>query len=394
MYTRYLLALCCVVSMHTTSNAQIIRKNYLEFAASEKTDYLGALTLVWAGGVSTVGKGTYFADIHGAHFGTNIHSMRGDGSNFTSFHRFMLLHYELMLRTAAPQYDYLALPYWDWRTDPPKSTILPLTATNSPNFWYFNMLDINKFTGWGLTRSASLTDLSSLPSQTTYTNAVTSPTFWSTSSTSFSRILEGSNHNGAHVWVGGTMATGASPRDPIFFIHHCMVDKIWQMYEDETTGLQSNYPTPNYIIPSYNKQEGWVDDLYAENTKDSRKIPFRYLATQPVTNYDVWYADNGAVILDGANGTDFLVIGTNKIYRYTAYDNATSTLKGKMYVGDYKRNATNAIVADTKGGFKVADGNSCHFRAGQEITFGPGTTLTAGPTTDITAKIINTPNGF
>ena len=65
-----------------------------------------------------------------------------------------------------------------------------------------------------------------------------------------------------------------------------------------------------------------------------------------------------------------------------------------MYVGDYKRDATNAIVADTKGGFTVTAGNVCHFRAGQEITFGPGTTLTAGVGTDITAKIINTPNGF
>ena len=64
MYTRYLLALCCVAVMHTHSYGQIIRKNYLEFAPSEQTDYLGALTLVWANGVNTVGKGTYFADIH------------------------------------------------------------------------------------------------------------------------------------------------------------------------------------------------------------------------------------------------------------------------------------------------------------------------------------------
>ncbi|MBC7411135.1 MAG: tyrosinase family protein [Bacteroidia bacterium] len=394
IYTRCLLIICCVATLHIRGTAQIIRKNYLEFATSEKTDYVGALNLVWAGGVSTVGKGTHFADIHGSHFGTNIHSMRGDGSNFTSFHRFMLLHYELMLRTSAPQYDYLALPFWDWRNDPPKNIALPITASNSPNFWYFDMLNLNKFTGWGVTRGAMLSDLSSLPTQQTFATAITSSTFWSLSSTSFSRVLEGSNHNGAHVWVGGTMGTGASPRDPIFFIHHCMVDKIWQMYEDETTGLQSNYPTTNYIIPSYNKQEGWVDDLYADNTKDSRKIPFRYLLTQPVTNYDVWYADKGAVILDGANGIDFLVLGINKVYRYTAFDYISNTLKGKMYVGDYKRDATNAIVADIKGGFVVNAGNVCHFRAGEEITFGPGTTLTAGAGTDVTAKIITTPNGF
>lgn len=395
MFTRYLLVVCTMLVIATNiTNAQTIRKNYLEFSPQEKTDYVAALTLVWSNGSNAVGKGTYFADIHGSHFGTNIHSMRGDGSNFTSFHRFMLLHYELMLQTSSAQYNYLCLPYWDWRNDPPKNITLPLTAANSPNFWYFSMLDLNKFTGWGITRQASLTSLSNLPTQQTYTNAVTSPTFWSSSSTSFSRILEANNHNGAHVWVGGTMGTGASPRDPIFFIHHCMVDRIWQMREDSITGTQSNFPTANYLIPSYNKQEGWIDDLYAQNTMDSRKIPFRYLSTQTTTDYEVWYAEDGKVILDGANGTDFSVVGANKIYRYTSYNYSTSSLGGKVFVGDYKYNATRSVVADNKGGFKVTAGNACHIRAGEEVTLGPGTTFTASTGKDITVKIIATANGF
>ena len=35
-------------------------------------------------------------------------------------------------------------------------------------------------------------------------------------------------HNEVHVWVGGAMANPAkSPKDPLFFLHHCFLDKVW-----------------------------------------------------------------------------------------------------------------------------------------------------------------------
>lgn len=34
-------------------------------------------------------------------------------------------------------------------------------------------------------------------------------------------------HNRVHVWVGGNMILMTSPDDPVFFLHHCFVDKIW-----------------------------------------------------------------------------------------------------------------------------------------------------------------------
>lgn len=35
-------------------------------------------------------------------------------------------------------------------------------------------------------------------------------------------------HNRVHVWVGGDMGPGSSPNDPIFFLNHCNVDRIWE----------------------------------------------------------------------------------------------------------------------------------------------------------------------
>ncbi|SFQ16705.1 tyrosinase [Nitrosomonas cryotolerans] len=34
-------------------------------------------------------------------------------------------------------------------------------------------------------------------------------------------------HNRIHVWVGGNMLLMTSPDDPVFFLHHAFIDKVW-----------------------------------------------------------------------------------------------------------------------------------------------------------------------
>jgi tyrosinase len=34
-------------------------------------------------------------------------------------------------------------------------------------------------------------------------------------------------HNRVHLWIGGNMAPMTSPNDPVFFLHHCFIDKVW-----------------------------------------------------------------------------------------------------------------------------------------------------------------------
>ena len=61
---------------------------------------------------------------------------------------------------------------------------------------------------------------------------------------SFRNQLEGFRgpnlHNRGHGWVGGSMLPMTSPNDPVFFMHHCMVDKIW--YE-----WQLRFPNQGYL---------------------------------------------------------------------------------------------------------------------------------------------------
>ena len=64
---------------------------------------------------------------------------------------------------------------------------------------------------------------------------------------SFRNALEGwtdpaapQTHNRVHMWVAGSMAPGTSPNDPVFFLHHCNVDRLWALWQFRHPG--QNYP--------------------------------------------------------------------------------------------------------------------------------------------------------
>jgi tyrosinase len=63
--------------------------------------------------------------------------------------------------------------------------------------------------------------------------------------------LEGTPHNTAHVVTGATktgkgghIGSGLSPLDPIFWLHHCMVDRVWA--EWQKSGHVTPDPTSDY----------------------------------------------------------------------------------------------------------------------------------------------------
>ena len=61
----------------------------------------------------------------------------------------------------------------------------------------------------------------------------------------FRNLLEGwigpaSLHNSVHVWIGGDMQLATSPNDPVFYLHHCNVDRIWSAW-------QARWPSAPYV---------------------------------------------------------------------------------------------------------------------------------------------------
>ncbi len=84
--------------------------------------------------------------------------------------------------------------------------------------------------------------------------------------------LENPPHNQVHNRIGAFMPTWASPRDPIFFMHHGNIDRIWAQWnalgrKNSSDSLWLDMPfTDNYIDPNGQTYAKVVKDL--QNTAD------------------------------------------------------------------------------------------------------------------------------
>ena len=56
-------------------------------------------------------------------------------------------------------------------------------------------------------------------------------------------------HNPIHGIVGGTMASFQSPLDPLFYIHHCAIDRIWEIWL--SLGDRRNPEEPSWLNTSF-----------------------------------------------------------------------------------------------------------------------------------------------
>ena len=58
-------------------------------------------------------------------------------------------------------------------------------------------------------------------------------------------------HGGPHVYVGGQMGNVAcSPSDPIFWMHHAFIDRIWEDFRqnEQTSQTEYEYPTQSSTV--------------------------------------------------------------------------------------------------------------------------------------------------
>jgi hypothetical protein len=141
-----------------------------------------------------------------------VHTMQGmRGVNFLAWHRQFLIRFEQRLQQVN---DAVFIPYWDWIANP-----APPAEISDPA-----LLD-----SWSVDRDL---DLNLMPSAADVEAVKARRRF-----PAFQLALE-VVHGPVHLAVGGDMETVASPTDPIFFMHHANVDRIW--YE-----WQGDHPTQN-----------------------------------------------------------------------------------------------------------------------------------------------------
>ncbi|MEO8992799.1 MAG: tyrosinase family protein [Nitrosospira sp.] len=177
------------------------------------------------------------------------------GPAFLPWHRYFLITLEGFLRRATGDTDF-RIPYWDWTADAELSDPTTSPIWNNANLGQFARSDWRVRLEMDLrTGDLRRTDRSlqralgggRLPERTGVRAVIrdqaaydTLP-FNSSSSTGLRNILEGwigqeRIHNSVHVWIGGDMSLSSSPNDPVFFLHHCNVDRIWAAWQERHRG--------------------------------------------------------------------------------------------------------------------------------------------------------------
>jgi Common central domain of tyrosinase len=145
--------------------------------------------------------------------------MTSDGRNFLPWHREFLVRLELRLG--------LTLPYWNWVDE----RAIPAALSNPT--------DLHE---WNVTRAPGAGGIQ-LPSAISVHKVLNASDF-----KTFSDELQDGPHNQVHRWVGGTMATASSPADPLFWLHHAFVDRLWVAWAQEQRPAQPQPPNLDEIL--------------------------------------------------------------------------------------------------------------------------------------------------
>jgi tyrosinase len=132
---------------------------------------------------------------------------------FWSWHRMYLYWFERIIRKMSGDYGW-ALPYWNWSS--PTERQLPAPFRDTATLLYTSHRNASMNSGAG-----------SLPSfDVDYSSAFSLANF-----TSASGSLEGTPHGAIHVDVGGWMGSvPTAGQDPIFYLHHCNIDRLWNLW--------------------------------------------------------------------------------------------------------------------------------------------------------------------
>jgi len=156
------------------------------------------------------------AAIHGTTLGGFNFCQHGT-AHFFDWHRAYLFYFEQICRKLTGNAKF-GLPYWNWNQDPiVHSAFLDPAST--------------------LFMARNNTNLSTLPAVGT---ATLDPIFGDTNFFTFWQQIEGTPHNTVHSFVGQTMGGGGSASDPLFWMHHCMVDYCWAKWNIELGNDNTN----------------------------------------------------------------------------------------------------------------------------------------------------------
>lgn len=187
------------------------RKDQAVMDDTERSRYLCAFGMVNADG--TLGQ---LVEIH-----NELHNQHSN-TRLLPWHRIFLYLFEEALHHYHPD---VCIPYWDWTRAEEQSvpswlaSALPTVQTPS------RTITVVRSPGASASLASIAAGVPAALGQTSY-SAFASPI--------------NAIHGGVHLWVGGTMATFDSPADPLFWLHHANLDRLWWSWYNSAAGNHEN----------------------------------------------------------------------------------------------------------------------------------------------------------
>jgi tyrosinase-like protein len=234
-----------------------VRKHQATLTPAERAAFVAAVKALKANG----SYDTFVAQ-HRAAFLAGANDPAHGGPGFLPWHREYLRRFERALQAIDPG---VSIPYWDWTVDR-SIAALPWTTdfmggngsgpnqqvTTSPfafatGEWTLNVRDPGdnrRFLQRAFGAMGGLPTTEEVERANRVVPYDSAP--WNRNSsfnTSFRNRNERVIHNPGHMWVGGSMMAMSSPNDPVFWLHHCNIDRLWARW-------QRAHPEQGYLPPS------------------------------------------------------------------------------------------------------------------------------------------------
>jgi tyrosinase len=196
----------------------------------------------------------YQAAIHGSPMGAAhpAWSTCEHGSlEFLSWHRMYLYWFERIIRKQSGNPNF-ALPFWNYES--PSERYLPAPFRTPGTGLY--LPDANRGAGWNAGTS--------FLQASTVSTAMCMP---EVPFNTFSSSLEGTPHAAVHIAFGSTGGwMGSVPtaaRDPIFYLHHCNIDRLWNVWLAQGGGRSDpltdmTWTTKKFLFFDENGKQVWM----------------------------------------------------------------------------------------------------------------------------------------
>ena len=271
------------------------------------------------------------------------------GSAFGPWHREFLRQFEFDLRQVSGN-DDIVIPFWDWTTgrvsgDPnwpftpdligglgdasglvtdgpfsdPATWRMNIRRTGDPNT-QLRRRPANVGAGFNLPTAINARNGAAYPQpydaspfNEVFTNATPTSTIQGWINGSFRKFLEWVLHNGVHTWVGGQdngdlggpmSFPPVAVNDPVFWLHHCNIDRIWTIW-------QQRDPTRTYLpVTGGNLGHNLNDEMFhfAAGDAGNFNTPLRGHPTDVLDSrgaLEVWYTSDLPLITLVTPSVDF-----------------------------------------------------------------------------------------